>query len=263
MKPGLSRRNALLATLLVAPAGCGPIKRKLAAWANGRDVQWWNGLRVVRIAGMKEDERGGSAVVVLHGYTSTGDSMIALGSALKRPGARFFIPMGPFAAEEGRAWWHMNPKALPPHADSDRLPPEFRPTPEVVAARGLVQALVATIVDRYAPATMALVGYSQKTMLALDVELAGTPDVDRVVAMSGILLVDSVTGLSGPRATVPRFLLSHGRSDRILPFAGATRAKELLEKHGFPVTWRPFDGGHEIPDPLVPEIDRFLFAPAG
>jgi phospholipase/carboxylesterase len=97
-------------------------------------------------------------------------------------------------------------------------------------------------------------------MLALDVALAGTPGVDRVAALSGVLLMDSVPGLTAPHATRPRFLLTHGRQDRTLPFAGAVRAKEMLEAHGFQVSWRPFDGGHAIPDALLPDIERFLFA---
>jgi len=45
----------------------------------------------------------------------------------------------------------------------------------------------------------------------------------------------------------------------VVPFANGERAKELLEKHGFSVTWRPFDGGHEIPPPVLADVDRFLF----
>ena len=62
-----------------------------------------------------------------------------------------------------------------------------------------------------------------------------------------------------PRPTKPRFLLSHGRQDPVVPFASGTRAKELLDEHGYPVTWRPFDGGHEIPPPVLAEVERFLF----
>ena len=47
-----------------------------------------------------------------------------------------------------------------------------------------------------------------------------------------------------------------------MPFAGGSRAKALLEAHGFPVTWRPFAGGHEIPEPVLAEVDRFLFPEA-
>ncbi len=220
----------------------------------------WGGLKVVRVSGMRDDERGGTGVVLLHGWGAPGDDLVPIAEALNRPGVRFFIPAGPLPEMGGgRAWWHLDPTTRPPHAAADELPAGFRPTPEVVAARVAVQALVATVIDRHAPATLALVGFSQGGMLSIDVALAGTPGVERVVAMSGLLLVDSVPGLRTPPASKPRFLLSHGRHDPVVPFAAAARAKELLEKHGFPVTWRPFDGGHEIPPPVLSDLERFLF----
>lgn len=45
-------------------------------------------------------------------------------------------------------------------------------------------------------------------MLATDVALAAAPRVDCVVAMSGVLLVDSVPALAAPNPIKPRFLLS-------------------------------------------------------
>jgi len=219
-------------------------------------------LDVVCLSDMSDGERAGDAVIVLHGWGAPGDDLVPIAEALARPGARFFVPAGPLPEiGGGRAWWHLDPETRPPHAHGDRLPRDFQPTPAVVAARGAVQALIAAIVEQHAPATVALVGFSQGAMLATDVAIAGAPAVDRVVAMSGALLTDSVLALTAPRATKPRFLLSHGRHDPVVPFEGGTRAKELLEKHGFTVTWRPFDGGHDIPPPLLPEIDRFLFPP--
>jgi phospholipase/carboxylesterase len=131
----------------------------------------------------------------------------------------------------------------------------------VIAARTAVQGLIATVVQLYAPTSLALVGFSQGAMLSIDVALAGTPGVARVVAMSGVLLIDSVSSLTAPRPIQPRFLLSHGRQDPVVPFANGARAKELLEKHGFAVTWRPFDGGHEITPSLLADVERFLFPP--
>jgi phospholipase/carboxylesterase len=210
---------------------------------------------------MREDERGGGAVVVLHGWGAAGDDLVPLAEALARPGVRFFVPAGPLPeVGGGRAWWHLDPTSRPPHAQTDRLPSGFQPTPAVLAARAAVQAVIATVVERYAPTTVALVGFSQGAMLAIDVALAGAPGVDRVVAMSGVLLVDSLPALTAPRSGKPAFLLSHGRQDPVVPFASGAAGKDLLEKHGFPVTWRPFDGGHEIPAPLLAEVDRFLFA---
>ena len=217
------------------------------------------GLKVARVSGMNEDQRGGVAVVVLHGWGAPGDDLVPLAEALKRPGVRFFVPEAPLPeVGGGRAWWHLDPNTRPPHASTDQLAPGFLPTAAVVAARAAVQGLIAAVVDRYAPTTVALVGFSQGAMLSIDVALAGTPGVDRVVALSGVLLMDSVPALTGPHPTRARFLLSHGRQDPVVPFPSGTAAKDLLEKNGFSVTWRPFDGGHEIPSPVLAEVDRFL-----
>jgi phospholipase/carboxylesterase len=225
-------------------------------------AQPWGGLEVARVSGMREDERGGTAVVVLHGWGAPGDDLVPLAEALMRPGARFFVPAAPLAeVGGGRAWWHLDPNTRPPHASTDQLATGFRSSPTVVAARAAVQALIATVVDRYLPTTVALVGFSQGAMLSIDVALAGPPSVQLVVAMSGVLLMDSVSALTAPHPTKPRFLLSHGRQDPVVPFVNGTRAKDLLEKHGFPVTWRPFEGGHEIPSPVLADVDRFLFPP--
>jgi phospholipase/carboxylesterase len=224
--------------------------------------QSWGGLKVARVSGMSEDERGGSAVVVLHGWGAPGDDLVPLARALKRPGVRFFVPAAPLPeVGGGRAWWHLDPDSRPPRASTDQLPHGFVPSPEVVAARGAVQGLIATIVDRHAPTTVALVGFSQGAMLSIDVALAGAPGVQAVVAMSGVLLMDSVSALTAPHPTKPRFLLSHGRQDPVVPFPGGTRARDLLGEHGFSVTWRPFDGGHEIPSPVLADVERFLFPP--
>jgi phospholipase/carboxylesterase len=221
----------------------------------------WGGLEVVRVTGMKEDERGGDAIIVLHGWGAPGDDLVPLARALGRPGVRVFVPAGPLPeVGGGRAWWHLDPNVRPPHAASDELPPGFRPTSAVVAARAAVQGLVATVIERYAPASVMLVGFSQGAMLSIDVALARTPGVACVAAMSGVLLTDSVPSLIAPRQGKPRFLLSHGRQDPVVPFASGTRARELLERHGFSVAWRPFDGGHEIPGPLLADVQRFLFA---
>ncbi len=217
-------------------------------------------LEVVRVSEMDEDERGGRAVIVLHGWGAAGDDLVPVAEVLNRPGARFFVPAAPLPeVGGGRAWWHLDPNTRPPHAYSDQVAPGFQPTPEVIAARAAVQELITTVVDRYAPSTVALVGFSQGAMLSIDVALAGAPRVDLVVAMSGVLLVDSVPALAAPHPTKPRFLLSHGRQDSVVPIEGGTKARDLLEKYGFPVTWRAFNGGHEIPPPLLAEVDRFLF----
>jgi len=51
----------------------------------------------------------------------------------------------------------------------------------------------------------------------------------------------------------PRVLISHGRQDQILPFENTTgQMIPLLERAGYSVTFRQFDGPHTVP----PEIAR-------
>ena len=220
----------------------------------------WGGLQVAHVSGIGEGQRGGTAVVLLHGWGATGDDLLPVAQALVRPGVRFFVPAAPLPeVGGGRAWWHLDPRSKPPHAWDDQLAPGFQPNAQVTAARTAIQQLLGTVIDRHAPDLIALAGFSQGAMLSLDVALTAAPAVQRVVAMSGVLLQDSLAALKAPRAAKPTFLLSHGRQDPAVPFQAGVRAKELLEKYGLPVSWHPFAGGHEIPEPVLAAVARFLF----
>jgi phospholipase/carboxylesterase len=52
--------------------------------------------------------------------------------------------------------------------------------------------------------------------------------------------------------------IAHGRRDDVLPFAVADRLRRELEAAGLRVTWFPFDGGHEMPEPAVVALNAFL-----
>lgn len=220
----------------------------------------WGGLQVARVSGIGEGQRGGTAVVLLHGWGAPGDDLLPLAQALVQPGVQFFVPAGPLSeVGGGRAWWHLDPRGRPPYALGDQLDPGVQPNAEVVAARTAIQQLLRTVIERHAPDLVALAGFSQGAMLSMDVALTGAPLVHRVVAMSGALLRDSLAALKAPRAGKPAFLLSHGRQDPVVPFQAGGHARDLLEKHGLPVSWHPFEGGHEIPEAVLAATARFLF----
>jgi len=117
--------------------------------------------------------------------------------------------------------------------------------------------------ERYAPDSVALVGFSQGAQLALDVALAADPPVDRVGALSGALLADSLPALRAAAPPLPAVFVSHGRTDRVLPFDGAKSVQGLLAQRGYAVTFIPFAGGHEIPADVVAALGRFLSGGAG
>ena len=213
---------------------------------------------MVEVAADGDDSPVAMAVVLLHGWGAPGDDLVALADELVRPGTRFFVPEGPLVElGGGRAWWHLD-EARPPHAWDEQLPSGHAPHAQVTAARELVLALVDQIRTRFQPRALALAGFSQGGMLALDVALAARPPVDRVAVLSGVLLADSLPALLAEASPRPPVLISHGRQDPLLRFEGGERASQILERRGFPVTWLPFTGGHEIPTPVMEALRKFL-----
>jgi len=51
---------------------------------------------------------------------------------------------------------------------------------------------------------------------------------------------------------------SHGRGDRELSFAAASALRDELVTAGAAVQWWPFEGGHEIPLPVLRELKKFI-----
>lgn len=223
-----------------------------------RSAEDWGGLEVARTGALREDERGGELVVLLHGFGAKGDDLLPLARALGRPGVRFLLPAAPRDQGNGRAWWSLNPPDRPAHAWTDALPAGHQEHRQVQAAREAVQALLRRAKERYAPTRVALVGFSQGAMLALHVALSGEPPVDRVAALSGVLLADSLPALRSRAIRRPAVFVAHGRQDPVLGFGGGERIQSILVAHGVPVTFHAFEGGHQIPGEVVQQLRSFL-----
>jgi phospholipase/carboxylesterase len=216
-------------------------------------------LDTVTISKRAESERGGVAVVLLHGFGAAGDDLVSLAEHLARPGSRFFVPAAPLAqGGSGRAWWYFD-QDRPPHAWDERLPEGFHPHPQVARVRRAVQQLLRDVRARYAPERLVLGGFSQGAMLSLDVALQANPPVDRVAVLSGVLLAESLSALQAARDPKPRVFVSHGRQDPVLPFAAADSARRMLEHHGYAVQFQPFEGRHQIPDEVVAALADFIY----
>jgi phospholipase/carboxylesterase len=209
---------------------------------------------------LREDERGGTAVVLLHGYGAQGDDLLSLARSLQRPRTRFVLPAAPLSLPGGgRAWWDIEASDRPRYVTDQAGEPPSALNPQLEAARRGVQAVLARTVQLYGPERLFIAGFSQGAMLSLDVALAGSPPVERVAVLSGALLTDALALLDTPRDKRPAVFISHGHEDARLPFSGAERMKSELEQRGFPVTFQPFSGGHEIPGAVVTALQSFLF----
>ena len=120
------------------------------------------------------------------------------------------------------------------------------------ASAGALDAFLDEVLDseRVTPAQMALVGFSQGTMMALHVAPRRAEPVAGIVGFSGRLLVPE--RLAAEAVSRPPVLLVHGDADEIVPPASMPDAEAALKAAGFGVLTRVSEGiGHGIaPDGL-------------
>ncbi len=229
----------------------------------------------VRIAGLDAvltggvDKEGGGKdaplVVLLHGYGAPGDDLVPLWRVMRVPReTRFVFPAAPLETHmmpgaDSRAWWHIDMMAMQQAIQRGDIRELSRREPEgLTEAREKMDAFLTELVRTHAPTKLALGGFSQGSMLALDVALRTAHKPDALVLLSSTMLAQDVWV---PRMTTlagrPVFQ-SHGTSDPILPFGIAERLRNALTAAGAEVTFVPFRGGHEIPPQVLDQASALL-----
>ena len=182
-------------------------------------------------------------VLLLHGYDSNGADLISLAPHWQRnlPDALFLAPNAPQRLSNlssGYQWWPLSaftPQALASGAAS---------------AAPAIEAFIDRKLQQYGltEASLAIVGFSQGTMMALHVGLRRPRKVAAIIGYSGML-----TGgrdLLHVPITKPPVLLIHGSADPIVPVAALHAAKMELEHLGIDVTAHISPGvGHSV-DPV-------------
>jgi len=244
---------ALGALVPACRAKSEPAQARAAVATDGASSEPFGGLEVTSGGDLTEDEHGGTAVVLLHGFGAAGDDLVSLARELALPRTRYVVPAGPLTLPSGgRAWWQLKQR---PTYDTEQalvVDPEA-----LLGARRAVQGVLATIRERYAPQALFVAGFSQGAMLALDVAVQKSSAVDRVGVLSGALTVETAR-LLVKRRKAPLVFASHGRQDRVLRFEGAEHLVERLKAAEYSVTFQPFSGGHEIPPEVRAGLHDFF-----
>jgi len=102
---------------------------------------------------------------------------------------------------------------------------------------------------------LAVGGFSDGATYALSIGLINGDLFRRVVAFSPGFVVD------GPNHGTPRFFISHGTADRILPIDRCSRViVPGLRRRGYEVDFKEFEGGHTVPADIATDAMRWLAA---
>ncbi|MEO1000252.1 MAG: dienelactone hydrolase family protein [Pseudomonadota bacterium] len=201
--------------------------------------------------GPRRPAAGGTAdalVVLLHGYGADGNDLIGLGDALGEhlPNAAFIAPNAPERCTVnpmGYQWFPI---------------PWMDGSPESAMAEGFARsaALLHGWLDGLAeaegiaPARTVLMGFSQGTMMSLEVGPRRAEPLAGIVGFSGRLIAPE--RLAAEAKTRPPVLLIHGDADEVVPPSSLPEAEKGLVAAGFDVTTHVSPGiGHGIaPDGL-------------
>lgn len=195
-----------------------------------------------------EPRNGGPArqlVVFLHGFGADGNDLIDIGRAWQSllPQAAFVSPHAPEAcamAPVGRQWFPLTFRD-----------PHERWTGVNAAAPVLERFLDAELARRgLPPGALALVGFSQGTMMALHVGLRRAAAPAAIVGYSGIFVLPEgadPAAVAGEIRARPPVLLVHGERDDLIPVQALFLAAQGLATLGIGVEWHLSPGlGHGI-----------------
>lgn len=184
-----------------------------------------------------------SAVIFLHGYGANGADLLGLADPLAPhlPGTAFYAPDAPEPCQGnpfGFQWFPI---------------PWLDGSSEALAHAGQLQAaddidafLDTVLADEgLAPSALALVGFSQGTMMSLHVAPRRPAALAAVVGFSGRLLQPEA--LEASVVSKPPVLLIHGDADPMVPVQSLPEAADALVRAGFETYAHVCKGlGHSI-----------------
>lgn len=179
-------------------------------------------------------------IILVHGYGADGNDLIGLAPYLARalPTAGFVAPNAPERCamqSAGYQWWGIS---------------TFSAEERLVGIRDAAPILDAFIDDELArhglcEQDVALVGFSQGTMMSLHVGLRRAAPVAAIVGFSGALVAPDL--LKQEIQVRPPVLLVHGDQDELLPVGSLFEATQGLADAEVAAEWHVSQGiGHSI-----------------
>ncbi len=209
-----------------------------------------------RLSGPSRPPASGSKprrlVILLHGLGADGNDLIGLAPYWARllPDAEFLSPNAPFpcdTAAYGYQWF----------SSQDRSPEAV--LGGVRAAAPILDAFIDEALQERGldSREVALVGFSQGTMMSLFVGLRRAEPVAGIVGFSGRLLAPEL--LASELRSRPPVLLVHGTEDPLIPYGSLAAAETALKAAGVPVETATSVGiGHSIDEQGLRRGGQFL-----
>jgi phospholipase/carboxylesterase len=208
--------------------------------------------------GPHNDGKPGHMVILLHGYGADGNDLIGLAPVMGplMPDVVFYAPNAPQPCEGnpfGYQWFPVS---------------RLDPTLALAGVRGAAADVDAFLDQKMAEHCLdesktALVGFSQGTMMSLQIGLRRAAAPKAIVGYSGMLVTPLeekdvepfMKGITGK----PPVLLIHGDQDQLIPVQAVLQAAQGLAAMDVPTEWHISPGvGHGIDEEGLRQGAEFL-----
>ena len=192
-----------------------------------------------------------ATVIWLHGLGADGHDFEPIVPELRLPKSVRFVfphaPVRPVTINQGmrmRAWYDIF---------------QFGGGPEDDAGVRESQKLVEGLIRKEQGRKIVLAGFSQGGAIVLQTALRHPERLAGVMALSTYLPLSATLENERHKANhdVPIFM-AHGKFDDIIPIDKAKRSREILEKLGYPVTWKEYPMPHSVCAEEIADLSRFL-----
>ncbi|MFV8336573.1 alpha/beta hydrolase [Flavobacterium sp. RSP29] len=179
-------------------------------------------------------------ILLLHGYGSNEEDLFSFASEL--PQEYYIISArAPYDLQYGSYAWY----AINFDADENK----FSDHEQAKVSRDLIAGFIDELIASYPidEAQLALVGFSQGSILSYAVALSYPEKVQKVVAMSGYLNLEIVADdYLTNNFTNLKIFASHGTVDQVIPVEWARKTPAILENSGINVTYKEYPIGHGV-----------------
>ncbi len=217
------------------------------------------GLSTLEIPG----EPAGPTFIIFHGFGADAYDLSSLHSLYEgAPKAHWIFPQGPLEIPfsphyTGRAWFPIDIEGIQKAMRKEDLASVVQAFPtDLTEVREKVEMLIAEL--NIPRSKMIFGGFSQGAILAVDIALHSLTRSAGLLLFSGIAIHAERWKKLLPSHRGTPFFQSHGREDPLLPFSQAQALERLLVEGGFQGKLHAFQGGHEIPSPILREASTFL-----